>query len=441
MKIIDLLKSNLPNQYVDTLEGKMDSGESGKAVISSEPFISNYESYYKQLSDEADSINKRLSYAAKCEKKRKREEKREADYNRAIELYDSGKFDDAMKAFDDLCEYKESASYSRKCWDELWKKKQKEEAERREAREKQEAEERKALEEARRREEEKQRKKNRTKMLFATIAAVLAIGGIIAFTFIRNAGYAVKNIKMSAVSKNNIQYQNDNCVVEILINIDNQTEHSISGIQGFLTIEDINKNVLASGNTNINTGRLPAKSNSKSTLSLRVFDDNAGKIWYSDLDQLTIVFSIDSVQFENTNKKEKVDLTLCKATKELIINEEQNQDEHKQEDEWVYDMYNSLERLAGSDAILPDDLEIFSYSDNETIEHKSNSYKCFFADIHVPDSQVGSYTDNFRMKLENDGFESLNDNCYQKNSTVIYFTEPEWFEEGYSLGYYAFLDQ
>ena len=396
MKIIDLLKSDLPNKYLDILEEKEAGNKNGSTIVSAEPFISRYNGYYKQLADEADSINKRLSYAVKCDRKRKREEKRETDYNQAIELFNSGKYDDAMRAFDDLCEYKESNDFIRKCRDELLKQNQKLEAERRAAREKQQAVERKALEEARRRAEEEQRRRSRTKILLASIIAVLVIGGIVTFNFIRNAGYAVKKIKMSAVAKNNVQYQNNNCVVEILINVDNQTEHNISGIQGFLTIEDINKNVLASGNTTINTGRLPSKSSSNSTLTLRIADNNAGKIYYSDLDQLTIVFNVDSVQFENTNRKEKIDLTLCKATRELIINEEQYQNEAGQEDDWVYDMYNSLERLAGSDAILPDNLEIFSYSDNETIEHRSSSYKCFFADVYVPDAQVNSYTDNFR---------------------------------------------
>ena len=436
MNTTDLIKQELDDKYLNMLEGKTAGITDDINIVSADRFVSNYETAIVRLEEETEAINKRLSFIQKNERKRKKEdqikaneERLEAEYQRAVGLYNAGQYGEAGKIFANMKDYNDSLSLALKCKDILVKQRDEmEEAQRR------------AAEEAFQESIAAEKKKDRNKTLVTALFIVLAIGSLIGVIFLKNAGYSAKNIKMSAVSKNNKQYQNDSCSFDLIIKVENQTAHSISSIKGSMTIKDINNTVLASGNTSIETGNLSPKSNVNSTMTINVNGNNAEKIWAAGLSQLTITFNITGINFDNSYKTASREIMLSKATSSIDLSNANNQGGYGEDGAWKNDMLSALRQIAGNEAILPDNWEVNSYSTNETIEHGSTYYQCFYADMHVPNDQPDSYMNSFRNKLLRNGYEELNSNCYRKNSTIVYFTDPAWFYDGYGFGYYAFIE-
>lgn len=436
MKIIDLLKEGTYDKYLNMLEGKTANVTDDIGICSADKFLSNYENTITRLEKETEEINKRLSFIQKNDRKRKKEEQKKADeeklnaeYQRAVSFYNAKQYNEAIRAFEPIKDYKDSYILALKCKEEISRQRlEREEAQRR------------ANEEALQASIAASKRKARNKALAAVLLIAIAVGGLVGGIFIRNSGYSAKNINMSVVSKNNTQYQNNYCSFDLIIKVNNQTAHSISSIKGTMTIKDINDTVLASGNTSIETGHLSPNSNANSTLTINVNGNNAEKIWAAGLSQLTITFDISGINFDGSYKNASREIVLSKATNSIDVSNNNGQDGYYEDAAWENDMLRALAQMAGKEAILPDDWEMYSYSSNETIEHNESYYQCFYADMHVPDNQTDSYMNAFRNKLLKHGYSELNSNCYRKNSTIVYFTDPEWYYDSYGFGYYAFIE-
>lgn len=324
MELLELLKKDIPEKYIEMIEGKTKNINTSLRVDSPEPFISNYNTILNRLDAETQSINKRLDYIAKMDRKNRKEKRKEENYKKAIEMFETSNYSEANQMFDVLNGYKDSSSYISKCQQAINNQVQEQNRIKEEEKRRQIEEQHLALQKARIEAEEKEKRHVRNKSMAIVFVSILVIVGL----------------------------------VIILLQKNNQ-----------------NSNNNINSNSNSNSTNNDVQNNEQ-------YSDNVGEA----------------------------------------------------------DVLDDLVRMAGQEAILPDQCEYFSYSTNETIAHRSSNYKCFFMDIYVPDEEVNTFTDNFRQKLLNNDYQELNSNCYQKGSTVIFFTEPELYENVYSIGYYAFIE-
>ena len=351
---------------------------------------------------------------------KEKESLKENKYQSAISLFNSGLYDEAERLFDGLRNYKESNTYLSKCisannniQDSTLK------------------EQNKAV-----------RKVNLLTFVGVLLFVALAIGTFIISISISNSGYSQDKIELSVLSKEGVILQDSYSEIDLAVEIKNMTSHNIRDINGTLSIRDNNNIELVSGNATINLNSLSPKSNANNTLRLRIDGNNAEKLYYSDLSQLTIGFTINGVRFDDSYKSYKSsERILNKANNSFSYdNNQSEQNENAGYSDWEQEMLADLKDVAGDDAVMPDYYDIESYSTDETIEHRGNNYNCFFADIVVPEEQVDTFSDNFRHKLLENTYEELNDHCYRKDSTVVYFVDPTLFDDGYHAAYYAFVE-
>lgn len=107
------------------------------------------------------------------------------------------------------------------------------------------------------------------------------------------------------------------------------------------------------------------------------------------------------------------------------------------EDKLFYiQMEKELIAVAGENAILPDDYELYiSYSSNDTIYYKYDTYIGFSADFYCDRYEMLSYLKEFDKKLVNNAYSLLNEGVYKKESTIIQFF---YFEGDDYFTYQAF---
>ena len=336
---------------------------------------------------------------------------------------------------------------------------------------------------------EKEEKDRRRKKIIA-ITAIASSALIILIIIIRiamaanakkQAGYSAEKFTIKVVSKTNDKYNEslaDGYVgsgyyYTFRFEVTNQSPYVSDKISGDMDVLNSEGEVLTTSGISL-PGVLGSGVTKYWTVQLNVSKGNeAREIWNTPLDFLEITFKITSISFEDgTTKKysdtknvvvhsiseniDKSDVTESKYRYALSLFENKKYEDamqiflslgdYKQAAEYAHTcdsklfyltMDERLADLAGADAVLPDNYEIFSYNINQITYFQGKEYRCFSANLVVNADDSG-YLYKFREKLLSNGFVEINEFEYTKGYTVIQFSD---IQEGFSdntVYYYAF---
>lgn len=233
-------------------------------------------------------FNKSLNYMDSKDYLNKIDDKQTEDaYLNGVKQYEEGRYEDCIKILTSIKGYKNSnevLEQARIC-------KEKKDEELRIQREKEKVEAKKAF-------------KKRLIILALIVAGIIVAFNLVKFGIrsIATLPYSLSKIKIQAVDKTNGDYNdyNSQCTIELNMNIENGTWHSINYIYGIMTIKDYDNTVLATGNVQINTNGLGKGNNTNSYLELNIQNNQyVDQLYYSRLNQLDITYEIQAISFDD----------------------------------------------------------------------------------------------------------------------------------------------
>ena len=346
MGLIDLVKENLNEKDIQMLQGNTPSLTSNIKVASSTEFSSNFNKLTSRLNEEIKTINEAIDTITNNKQSREQEEEKEKRYQDAIEFFNSDSIGAALDIFKSLGYYKDSYTYASKC-----KKKIAEAAE-----QKRKDEERQLIE--KREAEEKEKKRKEYLKIFAVVGIIVAIFFIYSISkSIKEAGYSADKVNLSVVSKTN-DYgcgYNQYCTIDLVLNIENKTSHTMYSIEGVLDIKDSYGTSLKTYATTSYVDSLTANSNTNIKLTLN--SGGVDELWNLDLSQLTISFKISRIEFDDGYKT-------YDDSKEIIINQATVQTSASNND-------NSS---AGGSTEAKDNFSYFSMDEFNSYKNINNDY-------------------------------------------------------------------
>ena len=335
MELIDLVKENLNEKDIQMLQGNTPSLTSDIKVASLNEFSSNFNKLTSRLNEEIKAINKAINTINNNKQSREQEEEKEKRYQNAIELFNSDSIGAALDIFKSLGNYKDSYTYVSK-----WKKKIAEIAEQK-----------------RKAEIAEQKRKEYLKIL-AVVGIIVAIFFIYSISkSIKEAGYSADKVNLSVVSKTN-DYgcgYNQYCTIDLVLNIENKTSHTMYSIEGVLDIKDSYGTSLKTYATTSYVDSLTANSNTNIELTLN--SGGVDELWNLDLSQLTISFKISRIKFDDGYKT-------YDDSKEIIINQATAQTSASNND-------NSS---AGGSTETKDNFSYFSTDEFNSYKNINNDY-------------------------------------------------------------------
>ena len=355
MGLIDLVKENLNEKDIQMLQGNTPSLTSNIKVASLNEFSSNFNKLTSRLNEEIKAINKAINTINNNKQSREQEEEKEKRYQNAIEFFNSESIGAALDIFKSLGYYKDSYTYVSKC-----KKKIAEVAEQKRkaelAEQKRKDEERQLIE--KREAEEKEKKRKEYLKIFAVVGIIVAIFFIYSISkSIKEAGYSADKVNLSVVSKTN-DYgcgYNQYCTIDLVLNIENKTSHTMYSIEGVLDIKDSYGTSLKTYATTSYVDSLTANSNTNIKLTLN--SGGVDELWNLDLSQLTISFKISRIEFDDGYK-------MYDDSKEIIINQATAQTSASNND-------NSS---AGGSTEAKDNFSYFSMDEFNSYKNINNDY-------------------------------------------------------------------
>lgn len=333
--------------------------------------------------------------------------------------------------------------------------------------------------------EKTNRRKRRNRIIAIAVSVLMVIIAIILIVVTANtkkqAGYSAENFTLKVVSKTNDKFNESladgyigaGYYYTFKFEITNQSPYTTNKIVGNMDVLNSNGKVLSTSVITL-TGSLDSGTTKSWDVQLNVSKgDEAKEIWNTPLDLLEITFKITNISFQDgTNKRysdtknvvihsvskniDKNDSAESKYQYALSLFESKKYEEamqiftsldsYKQSIEYATiceqkifysTMKKKLKYIAGDDVILPDNCEVFSYSEYQYTYFQGKEYPCFFADVSVAKNDT-NYLVNFRQKLISNGYIQINEFEYTKGYTVVQFSD---LQEGYSdnnINYYAF---
>lgn len=208
-----LVKEELSEKNLRMLEGKTENATSGIKVKPTTAFSSNLRKLTSRLDNEVNEINRTLQDIKFNEENRRNNESLEAIYKKAVALYNSGSYVEAMKLFNQLINKK---GYTDKCKEYINKCDQ-------------------GIEDLRNRKIQAERKaqtrKKLLKVLIPIITIVLLIVGIKACSAAKEAAHDVSKIDIQVINKESYSGIDENSwsnsetyYVKLTYNITNNTK-------------------------------------------------------------------------------------------------------------------------------------------------------------------------------------------------------------------------
>ena len=149
----------------------------------------------------------------------------------------------------------------------------------------------------------KEAKVKRKKLLIA-ISVICCVLALVTAIIVNKASYKANLFSIQVTDKGNDHYNSNEAYFLFKFEIENDSKHDATYLEGTMTIKDSNGNVLSSGDVWF-SGDIKSKSTSYFDLSWRMNrNDNAVQMWNTDFSKLVITYRITEIHFEGGTIKE-----------------------------------------------------------------------------------------------------------------------------------------